>query len=144
MDEWKVKKEIGYSWIEVKNKTYSFVAGDVSHPLSEMIYAKLEDLSTRLQDMGYQPDTTYVLHDIEEDQKEEILSRHSERLAIAFGLISIPQGIPIQIMKNLRVCGDCHTVIKLISKIEGREIIVRDTTRFHHFNEGFCSCHDYW
>ncbi|KAI3450699.1 hypothetical protein Pfo_007364 [Paulownia fortunei] len=144
MDERKVKKETGYSWIEVKNKTYSFMAGDVSHPLSDHIYMKLGELSIRLRDAGYQPDTNYVLHDIEEEQKEAILSRHSERLAIAFGLISISRGIPIRIIKNLRVCGDCHTVIKLISKIEGREIIVRDSNRFHHFNKGLCSCGDYW
>lgn len=144
MDERKVKKETGYSWIEVKNNTYSFVAGDVSHPLSDQIYRKLGELSIRLRDAGYQPDTNYVLHDIEEEQKEAILSRHSERLAIAFGLISLSPGIPIRIIKNLRVCGDCHTVIKLISKIEGREIVVRDSNRFHHFSKGLCSCGDYW
>ncbi|KAL8057811.1 hypothetical protein ABFX02_04G207700 [Erythranthe guttata] len=144
MDERKVKKETGYSWIEVKKKTYSFIAGDVSHPLSDQIYKKLGELSIRLRDAGYRPDTNYVLHDIEEEQKEAILSRHSERLAIAFGLISIPNGIPIRIIKNIRVCGDCHAVIKLISKLEGREIIVRDSNRFHHFSEGLCSCGDYW
>lgn len=144
MDDRKVKKETGFSWIEVKNNTYAFMAGDVSHPLSDRIYMKLEELSIRLRDAGYQPDTNYVLHDIEEEQKEAILSRHSERLAIAFGLISVPEGIPIQIIKNIRVCVDCHTVIKIISKMEGREIIVRDSNRFHHFKEGLCSCKDYW
>nr|AYM00501.1 pentatricopeptide repeat protein [Salvia miltiorrhiza] len=144
MDERKVRKETGYSWIEVKKKTYTFMASDVLHPLSDQIYRKLGELSIRLKDEGYQPDTNYVLHDIEEEQKEAILSRHSERLAIAFGLISLSHGIPIRIIKNLRVCGDCHTVIKLISKIEGREIIVRDSNRFHHFSKGLCSCGDYW
>ncbi|XP_021722079.1 pentatricopeptide repeat-containing protein At2g27610-like [Chenopodium quinoa] len=144
MDLRKVKKEAGYSWIEVKNKTYSFLAGDRSHPLSDHIYAKLEELSTRLKDAGYSPDTTYVLHDVEDEHKETILSKHSERLAIAFGLIATPPGTPIQIVKNLRVCGDCHAVIKLISKIEGREITVRDSNRFHHFKGGLCSCGDFW
>ncbi|KZV47163.1 pentatricopeptide repeat-containing protein-like [Dorcoceras hygrometricum] len=144
MDDRKVKKETGFSWIEVKNKTYTFMASDVSHPLSDRIYMKLEELRIRLRDAGYQPDTNYVLHDIEEEQKEAILSRHSERLAIAFGLISVPEGIPIRIIKNLRVCVDCHTVIKIISKMEGREIVVRDSNRFHHFKEGLCSCKDYW
>ncbi|KAK9280022.1 hypothetical protein L1049_013707 [Liquidambar formosana] len=144
MDERKVKKEAGYSWIEVKNKTYTFLASDLSHPWSDRIYSKLEELSIRLKDAGYCPDTNYVLHDIEEEHKEVILSQHSERLAIAFGLIATPPGTPIQILKNLRVCGDCHTVIKLISMIEGREIIVRDSNRFHHFKGGLCSCGDYW
>ncbi|CAM8895121.1 unnamed protein product [Rhodiola kirilowii] len=86
----------------------------------------------------------YVLQDVEEEQKETILSQHSERSAIAFGLISTPPGTTIHILKNLRVCGDCHTLIKLISSIEEREIIVRDTNRFHHFRSGSCSCGDYW
>ncbi|CAM8972962.1 unnamed protein product [Rhodiola kirilowii] len=144
MDERNVKKEAGYSWIEVKNKTHVFMAGDTMHPLWGSISAKLEELGNRLRDAGYHPDTSYVLQDVEEEQKETILSQHSERSAIAFGLISTPPGTTIHILKNLRVCGDCHTVIKLISSIEEREIIVRDTNRFHHFRSGSCSCGDYW
>jgi hypothetical protein len=144
MDKRKVKKEPGYSWIEVKNKTYSFLAGDLTHPLSNQIYSKLSDLSIRLKDAGYQPDTNFVFHDIEDEQKETILSHHSERLAIAFGLIATPPEIPIQIVKNLRVCGDCHNYIKLVSLIEQRYIVVRDSNRFHHFKDGLCSCGDYW
>ncbi|KAM1310045.1 hypothetical protein PS2_006679 [Malus domestica] len=144
MDERKVKKQPGYSWIEVNNKTYSFLAGDNSHPMSDLIYSKLDDLNNRLTDMGHQPDTDYVLHDVEEEHKAAFLSQHSERLAIAFGLIATPPGFTIQILKNLRVCGDCHNVIKLISVIEEREIIVRDSNRFHHFKGGLCSCGDYW
>lgn len=144
MEERKVKKEAGLSWIEVKNKTHSFLAGDVSHPLTNQIYMKLDELRSRLRDVGYRPDTNYVLHDVDEEHKEAILSQHSERLALAFGLISTSPEVPIQIMKNLRVCGDCHTVFKIVSEIEGREITVRDSNRFHHFKGGFCSCGDYW
>ncbi|ESQ51207.1 hypothetical protein EUTSA_v10017649mg [Eutrema salsugineum] len=145
MDERNVKKEAGYSWIEVKNKTYAFLAGDRSHPLKDQIYMKLEDLSTRLKDLGYEPDTSYVLQDIDNEHKEAVLAQHSERLAIAFGLIATPKGSPLLIIKNLRVCGDCHVVIKLIAKIEGRNIVVRDTNRFHHFSsDGVCSCGDFW
>jgi len=144
MEEKKVKKVAGYSWIEVKNKTYTFLAGDVSHPLSNQIYAKLEELSCQLKGAGYQPDTSYVFQDVDEEHKEAILSQHSERLAIAFGLIGTPPGTPLQIVKNLRVCGDCHSVIKLISILEGRDIVVRDSNRFHHFKGGLCSCGDYW
>ncbi|CAK7329349.1 unnamed protein product [Dovyalis caffra] len=144
MEDKKVKKVAGYSWIEVKNKTYTFLAGDVSHPLSDQINAKLEELSSRLKDAGYQPDTSYVLQDVDEEHKEAILSQHSERLAMAFGLIGTPPGTPLQIVKNLRVCGDCHTVIKLTSILEGRDIVVRDSNRFHHFKGGLCSCGGYW
>jgi hypothetical protein len=31
-----------------------------------------------------------------------------------------------------------------MSKIVGRELIVRDNKRFHHFKDGKCSCGDYW
>ncbi|XP_050369459.1 pentatricopeptide repeat-containing protein At2g27610 isoform X2 [Argentina anserina] len=144
MNERKVKKQPGYSWIEVKNKTYTFLAGDISHPLSDRIYLKLGELNNRLKDMGYLPDTDFVLHDVEEEHKAAFLYQHSERLAIAFGLIAKPPGSPIQIMKNLRVCGDCHTVIKLISVIESRDIVVRDSNRYHHFKGGLCSCGDFW
>ncbi|XP_072982217.1 pentatricopeptide repeat-containing protein At2g27610 [Typha latifolia] len=144
MDDRKVKKEAGCSWIQVKNKIHSFVASDTSHPLLDKIYTKLEEMTTRLKEEGYCPDTDCVLHDMEEEQKEAMLIRHSERLALAFGLIATPQGYPLQIVKNLRVCGDCHTVIKLVSAIEGREIVVRDSNRFHHFKSGMCSCGDYW
>ncbi|CAD6214729.1 unnamed protein product [Miscanthus lutarioriparius] len=68
----------------------------------------------------------------------------SERLAIAFGLVSTPPGTPLRVMKNLRICGDCHNAVKLIAKVTGREIVVRDNKRFHHFKDGACSCGDYW
>ncbi|KAK9079153.1 hypothetical protein SSX86_000823 [Deinandra increscens subsp. villosa] len=144
MDERNVKKEAGCSWIEIKNKRYSFVAGDTSHSSSELIYLKLKELGSRLRDAGYLPDVNYVLHDVEDEHKEDILFGHSERLAVAFGLIATPPGTLLQIVKNLRVCGDCHTVFKLISRIEEREIVVRDSNRFHHFKDGVCSCGEYW
>ncbi|CAN1252277.1 Pentatricopeptide repeat-containing protein At2g27610 [Linum perenne] len=144
MDVRNVKKEAGYSWIEVKNKTYSFLAADSSHPMSNQIYAKLKELGVKLKDAGYRPDTDNVLLDVDDEHKESVLSQHSERLAIAFGLIATPRGTPLRVMKNLRVCGDCHAVIKLISAIEKRYIVVRDTNRFHHFKDGSCSCGDYW
>ncbi|XP_076896444.1 pentatricopeptide repeat-containing protein At2g27610-like [Bidens hawaiensis] len=144
MDERNVKKEAGCSWIEIKNKIHSFVAGDTSHASSDRIYIKLIELRLRLRDTGYLPDVSYVLQDVEDEHKEDILFRHSERLAVAFGLIATPRGTLLQIEKNLRVCGDCHTVFKLISRIEEREIIVRDSNRFHHFKDGVCSCGEYW
>uniref|UniRef100_A0A0A9GTT1 DYW domain-containing protein n=1 Tax=Arundo donax TaxID=35708 RepID=A0A0A9GTT1_ARUDO len=74
--------------------------------------------------------------------KGAALRLHSERLAISFGLLNPTPGAPIRILKNLRVCKDCHTISKLISKLYDVEIIVRDRIRFHHFKVG--SCKDYW
>ncbi|CAI0628389.1 unnamed protein product [Linum tenue] len=97
-----------------------------------------------MKEAGYVPDTRYVLHDIDEEAKERALMYHSERLAIAYGLISTPARQTLRIMKNLRICGDCHNAIKIMSRIVGRELIVRDNKRFHHFRDGKCSCGDYW
>ncbi|KAB2627456.1 pentatricopeptide repeat-containing protein [Pyrus ussuriensis x Pyrus communis] len=110
----------------------------------EEIYEKLRDLTARMKSLGYVPDFSFVLQDFEDDEKEHILNSHSERLAIAFGLISTPPKSPIRIFKNLWVCGDCHNATKFISVITEREIIVRDSNRFHHFKDGTCSCGDYW
>eukprot|EP01018_Ginkgo_biloba_P019471 Gb_05259 [translate_table: standard] len=144
MKDRRAKKMPGCSWIEVNNKVHAFLGGDRSHPQMQNIYAKLEKLSLQMKGAGYVPDTNFVLHDVEEEQKEHILYHHSEKLAIAFGLINTYHGTPIRVVKNLRICGDCHSATKFISMIVAREIFVRDAKRFHHFKDGQCSCGDYW
>lgn len=144
MKDRQVTKEAGCSWIEIKNKVHTFYVRDMSQPLTKEIYAKLDELTLQMKQIGYVPDTNFVLHDVEDERKEQFLCHHSEKLAITFGLIVTPHGTCIRIFKNLRVCGDCHTVTKYISKIANREIIVRDANRFHHFRDGLCSCGDYW
>ncbi|KAK3124440.1 hypothetical protein QOZ80_7BG0586560 [Eleusine coracana subsp. coracana] len=139
-----VRKNPGRSLVEFRNAVYEFVMGDRSHPESEQIYQMLAEMAEKLRREGYVPHTSNVLADIEEEEKVTALNYHSERLAIAFALLKSLPGTPIRIVKNLRVCGDCHTAIKLISKIYDREIIVRDRSRFHHFKIGSCSCKDYW
>ncbi|KAF9596227.1 hypothetical protein IFM89_008386 [Coptis chinensis] len=139
-----LRKIPGCSWVEIKNKVHAFRVGDLTHPQFKQMSLLWEGLLERMGKMGYIPDTSCVLHDVEEEEKESVLFSHSERLAIAFALLNTEPGLPIQIVKNLRVCPDCHTITKLISDITGRKIIVRDATRFHHFESGTCSCKDYW
>ncbi|MBA0614160.1 hypothetical protein Godav_014488 [Gossypium davidsonii] len=139
-----LRKTPGWSSIEANNKVDVFYTGNQSHPKCEEIYKELRNLNAKMKSLGYVPDYSFVLQDVEEDEKEHILMSHSERLAIAFGIISTPPKTPIRIFKNLRVCGDCHNATKYISKITEREIIVRDSNRFHHFKDGVCSCRDYW
>lgn len=134
----------GRSSIEVSGATHEFYAGDRSHPRAEEIERMLEEMGSRLKLLGHAPNTSPVLFDIDEEEKEEAVSRHSERLAIAFGLLATAEGTPIRVVKNLRVCGDCHTVAKLVSRAFAREIILRDRNIFHHFRGGSCSCKDYW
>ncbi|RVW97473.1 Pentatricopeptide repeat-containing protein [Vitis vinifera] len=144
MRERQVSKTPGCSFIDLGDTIHEFVAGDSSHPQLEMIYAKLGEMSQELKAAGYKPDTGQVLLDMDEEEKETALCHHSEKLAIAFGLIKTDPGTTIRITKNLRVCADCHSATKLISKIYNREIIVRDRCRFHHFRDGSCSCMDFW
>ncbi|KAF8394361.1 hypothetical protein HHK36_020569 [Tetracentron sinense] len=139
-----VDKTPGCSLIEIGGAMHEFIMGDKTHPHSKEIYLKLEEISRRLHAHGHRPRTKEVLFDIEEEEKEDALSYHSERLAIAFALIASDSNAPIRIIKNLRVCGDCHVSTKLISMIYDREIVVRDRNRFHHFRNGTCSCLDYW
>ncbi|KNA23285.1 hypothetical protein SOVF_026300 [Spinacia oleracea] len=144
MKQMGVRKEPGCSWIELGDKVHKFLASDAFHPQSDQLHGFIEHLSERMKKEGYVPDTSCVLHNLDEEEKESLLCGHSEKLAIAFGILNTPPGRTIRVSKNLRVCNDCHTATKFISKIEKREIILRDVRRFHHFKDGICSCGDYW
>ncbi|XP_024979173.1 pentatricopeptide repeat-containing protein At2g15690, mitochondrial-like isoform X1 [Cynara cardunculus var. scolymus] len=135
------RKQYASNMLEGKNKTDEYRNPD---PYKEDTYKNVNGLNGQMRDAGYVPDTRYVLHDIDQEAKEQALMYHSERLAIAYGLISTPARTTLRIIKNLRICGDCHNAIKIMSKIVGRELIVRDNKRFHHFKDGKCSCGDYW
>ncbi|GAY36816.1 hypothetical protein CUMW_024760 [Citrus unshiu] len=137
-------KEPGLSWIENQGMVHYFRAGDTSHADMNIIRGMLEWLNMKSRKAGYIPDLSAVLRDVKEDEKERYLWVHSEKLALAFALFKMPPSSPIRIIKNLRICVDCHTAIKIISKIVQREIIIRDVHRFHHFQDGCCSCGDFW
>ncbi|KAM2625749.1 hypothetical protein TB1_032570 [Malus domestica] len=139
-----VVKTPGCSMIEADGVVHEFLAGDKKHPRIKEIDSMLDEIAKRLKKEGYAPDTNEVSFDIDEEEKETALSRHSEKLAIAFGLIAISPPSPIRIMKNLRICNDCHMAAKLISKAFDRDIVVRDRHLFHHFKQGSCSCNDFW
>lgn len=137
-------KTPGMSWIDIQRKVHTFLVGDQSHPKTKEIFEFLGKVSKRMKEEGYIPHTNNVVHDVEEEQKEHSLSYHSEKLAVAFGIISTPPRTTIKVFKNLRTCVDCHTAIKFISSIAERKIVVRDSSRFHCFEFGSCSCGDYW
>lgn len=139
-----VKKEPGLSWVETQGNVHYFTVGDTSHPDIRLINGMLEWLKKKIQSEGYVPNCNTVLLDVEDDEKERLLWSHSERLALAFAVVRTPLDSPIRIIKNLRICADCHAAIKLISKVIQREIVIRDINRFHHFQDGSCSCGDYW
>lgn len=146
MKHMKVKKKGGRSWIEVQGKVHVFVAGEWKHERSVEIYRKLEELKEEVTKLGYVPVWDEMLHNVGEENKKEALWHHSEKLAIAFGVLSgcAPPGKPLRIVKNLRICKDCHEAFKYMTRVLEREIIVRDVNRYHRFFEGKCACGDIW
>ncbi|KZV34881.1 hypothetical protein F511_00783 [Dorcoceras hygrometricum] len=138
------KRKPGYSCVDLGKESEVFYAGETIHPMQDEILSFLKELDSEMRKRGYEPDTSAVLHDMEEQEKERQLFWHSERVAVAYGLLKSVPGTSIRILKNLRVCGDCHMVLKYICSIVGREIVVRDASRFHHFKNGVCSCKDFW
>ncbi|XP_015615229.1 pentatricopeptide repeat-containing protein At3g24000, mitochondrial [Oryza sativa Japonica Group] len=139
-----INKRPACSWLKLKNEVSTFGIGDRGHKHAEKIYAKLDEMLLKLREVGYIADTSSALHDTDEEQKEQNLWNHSEKLALAYGLIVVPEGSTVRIFKNLRVCSDCHLVFKLVSMVFNREIVLRDPYRFHHFKVGSCSCSDFW
>ncbi|KAL8255459.1 hypothetical protein R6Q59_030536 [Mikania micrantha] len=146
MRDRRVKKEGGLSWIEVYGKVHVFLAGDRRHEQTEKVYSKLADLMEKISKLGYVPVWDQMLHDVGKGEKIEALWYHSEKLALAFGLVAdvAPPGKALRIVKNLRICRDCHEAFKYISRVVEREIIVRDVNRYHRFLDGDCNCGDYW
>lgn len=139
-----IKQVPGSCMVEVNRKIYKFVSQDMCYPQCDSIYEMLHQMEWQLKFEGYSPDTSQVLMDVDEEEKRQRLSNHSQKLAIAFALIHTSQGSPVRIVRNVRMCSDCHTYTKFISTIYEREIVVRDRNRFHHFKDGSCSCRDYW
>ncbi|KAI6671960.1 hypothetical protein NL676_006845 [Syzygium grande] len=135
----------GCSWIEVKGKVHAFLSGDNCHPQKSEINAVIEGFFEKMKIDGFDGlDDSSV--DKIEASRAEIFCGHSERQAVAFGLINTAPGMPIRVTKNLYMCQSCHDIVKFISKVVRRQISVRDTENFHHFKDGACSCGDegYW
>ncbi|GMP41312.1 hypothetical protein CsSME_00011464 [Camellia sinensis var. sinensis] len=144
MKEKGIQTTPGCSTVELKGVVHEFVVDDISHPRKNEIYEMLDEIGMQLKIGGYIAEVTSELHNLGADKKETILSYHSEKLAIAFGVLATPPGTTIRVAKNLRTCVDCHNFAKVLSGVYDREVIIRDRTRFHHFREGRCSCNDYW
>ncbi|CAH9102805.1 unnamed protein product [Cuscuta europaea] len=144
MKDKEIKNAPGCSSIEIDGFVHEFTMGDSSHPESEEINGILSEISDRVNGSGHEPWVSCVLHDVSDEEKENALCQHSERLAIGYGLLKTKAPKIIRVVKNLRVCRDCHEVTKIISRLYNREIIVRDRVRFHKFIDGSCSCRDFW
>lgn len=133
-----------WSWIQVDQAVHLFSAVGKPHPEEGEIYFELYQLVSEMKNLGYVPDINCVHQNIDELEKEKVLLSHTEKLAITYGLMNVKRGAPIRVIKNTRVCRDCHTAAKYMSLIRGREIFIKDGLRFHHFREGKCACNDCW
>ncbi|CAI0401346.1 unnamed protein product [Linum tenue] len=137
----------GCSWVEAKGKVHAFLTGDnCHHPQAKDINVVLEGFYEKMKEAGHDGQDCGCIDDEADRSKAEMFCGHSERQAIAFGLINTAPGLPIWVTKNLYMCRSCHSLVKFISKVVRREISVRDTEEFHHFKDGECSCGDesYW
>ncbi|XP_047327874.1 pentatricopeptide repeat-containing protein At1g71420 [Impatiens glandulifera] len=141
-----VRKEPGLSWIEVGNEVHEFGSGGERHPEGVEIRGHARRLVRKLKDAGYRAETGICYYDLDEEQREEELLYHSEKLALVFGLMKLVgfEKMMIKINKNIGICVDCHNFMKVSSKVVDKEILIRDSNRFHHFKDGVCSCNDYW
>ncbi|KAL5729075.1 hypothetical protein ACHQM5_002077 [Ranunculus cassubicifolius] len=145
MKDRNIQKFAAYSWIEMESEVHKFVSDDRTHPQTHDIYEELHRLIKKMREAGFVSDAKLALHDVGEEEKIDSVCYHSEKLALAYGLITKPRSkTAIRILKNIRVCGDCHMFMKFVSKIMGRPVILRDSSLFHHFEGGQCSCKDYW
>ncbi|PKA66645.1 Pentatricopeptide repeat-containing protein [Apostasia shenzhenica] len=144
MKERGIHTSLGCSTVELGGKIHEFIAEDDSHPRKNEIYAMLDEIAQQLKIAGYIANLDSELHDMDDSEKDSALYYHSEKLALAFGILATPPGRTLRIAKNLRICVDCHNFTKVLSNVYNRMVIVRDRNRFHHFKGGFCSCNDYW
>ncbi|CAF3842091.1 unnamed protein product [Rotaria magnacalcarata] len=140
------KKRIGVTVTDIDGKLWKFRAHDRSHAESAEIHEQVDRMSKRIIEHGHKYDASWIVRPMEPDETiETLLCGHSERLAMAAHFIRNRKPKRIQMTKNLRICGDCHEVTKLVALIYQCEIVVRDANRIHHFHlNGQCSCQDYF
>ncbi|CAH8377920.1 unnamed protein product [Eruca vesicaria subsp. sativa] len=125
-------------------KRDNYRAGEISLPENREYYMALKSLKEHMVELGYVPESRLALHDVDQESRDENLFNHNERFAFVSAFLNTPPRSEIRVMKNLRVCIDCHNALKLMSQIVGRRLISRDVKRFHIMKDGVCSCRDYW
>jgi pentatricopeptide repeat protein len=129
------------SWLYNGTAVHSFEAGNLSHPAIDAILSTWKHLTIRMEQSGYSTEDIGPYYNVEVDP---LSCHHTEKIAVCYGLISTYDHQPIRISKNFRMCMECHSSIKFISRDKNREIIVSDGCTYHHFKDGTCSCRDAW
>ncbi|CAI0548427.1 unnamed protein product [Linum tenue] len=139
-----------WSWISIKDKVHSFKTSIQRAPGNAGTFRLLDELLDKARSHGYMTHAAMeVNNEVREIEMEHghyssaSAANHSERLAVAFGLLNIQTDAPIRVNKNTRMCRDCHSFIKIVSSMSSREIIVKDSWRIHRFANGQCSCGEF-
>ncbi|EFJ18220.1 hypothetical protein SELMODRAFT_113156 [Selaginella moellendorffii] len=146
MKERDVSSELARSWIQISGVIHSFTTGDQTHPQTEEIYAALQKLEADYPawEAAGTSNNDLTMHDVDEEDENSV---HSEKLALVVGLMNSrfqENETPVVVFKNKRMCRECHSFFATISKVAARDIVVRDSSRFHWFRQCSCSCGDYW
>ncbi|KAI3694302.1 hypothetical protein L1987_77266 [Smallanthus sonchifolius] len=139
MESQRLKKTVGLTMVDIKDKTFKFTDQDRLHEHSHLIYDVLDTIVKNPYVNLFKFKPVDLLR-----RRSKSADWHSVRLAVCFGLISTQIGSPVLVRKNVRICEDCHDVMKKISLLCHREIIVGDSKIYHHFEHGECSCRGYW
>ncbi|CAI9116100.1 OLC1v1017166C1 [Oldenlandia corymbosa var. corymbosa] len=138
----KVGKVTDLSWITIKDKVYSFKPDDQHQSISD-IEELMRDLQEKVISEGYEMQASLDVTNSEDQETALSTVHHSEKLALAFGLLNTPNATPMRINKSISMCKDCHNFVKFVSLSTGRTIIIRDSKRLHKFVDGRCSCGDF-
>eukprot|EP00250_Pteridium_aquilinum_P020820 c24962_g4_i3 orf=1-561(+) len=105
-------------WTDVSRNVHLFTVRGNNHLQSKCIHAKLKVISQKLRLEGYSPGLHWISQAILDDGTEDALCGHTGKLAMACALVNTPECTPICFTNNMRVCGDCHIAMALISKME--------------------------
>ncbi|MCE2056261.1 hypothetical protein HAX54_044360 [Datura stramonium] len=129
---------LSWSWTEINNVVHAFASGQQSN-------SEVPDSWIKRKEVIMEGSSSCNRLCIKEEENEDVTRVHSEKLALSFALINSPQSSRvIRIVKNLRMCEDCHRTAKLVSQKYEREIYIHDSKCLHHFKDGCCSCGNYW
>lgn len=122
------------AYIEVYSKVREFTVQEEGTPVGSMNLENAEWVGN--EHAGYPPRAAAPPKLLQ----EESLCGHVEKLALAYGLLNSEDGAPLLITKNLCMCQDCHVCMKIISRYDKRNVVVRDAHCVHSFVDGSCTC----
>ncbi|KAH7436790.1 hypothetical protein KP509_05G036100 [Ceratopteris richardii] len=127
-------KQPGQSLVDIFGVVHTFCEEDVDNMRHKELHAKLREVYLEME----KRDSTNVL--TKTSNSINCSCKHSERLALVYGLLNTSERSQIHIVKNVPICEDCHNVMTFISRTERRKIVFKDKICYHEFKNGKCSC----